>query len=181
MTAKRLFCAAVATSALASGGCDRGGGATKETVAPQAAVPARIESQHSSAGEQVTATLTLKPWNSKPGDSIQLKLLLEVKPGRDIGTLDSVPESSATRLTLQLPAELEAQGKWQAPVAGRSLLSDGHAAYSGQVEFTRTLVVKRDAAMGDYQVQCRVDYQVCDDRQCVRPAPIDLVVNVKIE
>lgn len=180
LASKRSICAAIAASALLSCGCDRGGFGSNGNGAPPA-MPNQSKSEHSCTGEQVTAKLKLKTGSAKPGDFVQLTLLLEIKPGWDLGTLDAVPEASATRLNLELPPELETQGDWLAPPAGRSLLSDGHAAYAGQVEFTRTLVVNRNAALGNYQVQCRIDYQVCNDRQCIRPAPIDLVVTVKIE
>jgi hypothetical protein len=132
-------------------------------------------------GTAVSATLRLARARARIGDQIELSVSLRVAPLWEIGTLDANPEASATRLDLELPNWLASQGAWDSPAAGQSHRPGGDQVYADEAVFSRTLVVNQGAAAGEHPVRCRITYQACDDRQCVRPAPIVLEVSLCIE
>jgi hypothetical protein len=132
-------------------------------------------------GTALSAMLRLARARARVGDTIELSVSLKVVPLWEIGTLDASSETTATRLELDLPNWLEAQGAWYEPPPGRSHRPGGGRAYADEAVFKRKLVVKEGAAAGEHPVQCRVTYQACDDRQCLRPAAILLEVPLHIE
>ena len=129
----------------------------------------------------VRATLKLARARARAGERIELAVRLNVAPLWEIRTLAAEPRSAATRLELELPSGVKAVGGWQAPEPSRSLMPDGHAAYAGEIVFTRPLLVTDAAAAGEHQIQCSVAFQACNQRQCLTPAAIDLAVPLHIE
>jgi hypothetical protein len=137
--------------------------------------------EHRVDGQVVAATLRLASAQAKPGEAVDLSVKLDVAPLWEIRTLDDEFAGAATKLALDLPAGVESPGEWQAPRPGRSVSGDGHAAYGGEVVFTRRLVVRNGTAGGDYPVRCRVSYQACDARQCLAPAEVELAATLRVE
>lgn len=131
--------------------------------------------------EYVTLKLQLSDATTSPGKEVEVRLSIEVAPRWEIGGLAIVPPAAATRIALELPEQLKAAGEWNAPPPGRSMSPDAHPAYSGNVQFSRKLIVRQHAPAGESAVRCRVTYQVCDDRQCLQPAPLELSVPLRIE
>lgn len=108
-------------------------------------------------------------------------MLFEIGPGWEIRTLDAQPESTATRLELELPTGISVANEWEAPPAARSLAPDGHAAYAASITFSRALVIASDMPAGKYAIACRVSYQVCNEQICLQPAAVELKVDVDVE
>ena len=142
---------------------------------------ADVGGEHRNDGTPVSATLGLSPSRAKAGETIELSVRLKVAALWEIHTLDAQPPLVATRLELDLPGGLETLGEWQAPEPVRSLLPGGHAAYAGEAVFTRRIAVTERAAAGEQRVQCRVSYQACNERQCLRPSAIELATVLHIE
>jgi Thiol:disulfide interchange protein DsbD, N-terminal len=177
----RLFCA-ITVCLLAAGGC----GASAVTSAPAdrqalegATADNGVEQRINDA--PVAATLRLARGRAKAGDVVELSVKLAVAPTWEIHALDAPEEATATRLALDLPSGVEAQGEWQVPEPVRSVSPDGHAVYAGEAVFTRTLVVKPGATAGEQPIKCRVSYQACNERQCLRPTAVELAVALRVE
>ncbi len=120
----------------------------------------------------MSARLSLEPQRANAGDTIEVFVSLHTAPLWEIGALDAEPPSAATQLTLQLPDGVQAQGDWLAPSPGPSSMPGGHAAYSGEVVFTRQLLVDNAAVGGDHEIRCSIGYQACDGIKCLQPAVI---------
>lgn len=137
--------------------------------------------QHHIQGQPVSATLTLPRNELKAGETIDLSIKLEIAPLWEIRSLDASPPAPATELTLDLPPGLEAVGEWQAPKPQHSSMPDGHEAYSGEVVFHRQIKASLNTEAGEKQIKSRIRYQACNDRQCLAPTAIDLVVPLRVD
>ena len=90
-------------------------------------------------------------------------------------------ETMATQLELHLPDDIATDGDWQAPRSIRSIAPDGHAVYVDEATFRQKLRVKPDASPGGRLIECRVNYQACNDQQCLEPAAVNLVATLNVE
>ncbi|HTU26337.1 MAG TPA: protein-disulfide reductase DsbD domain-containing protein, partial [Pirellulales bacterium] len=86
-----------------------------------------------------------------------------------------------TRLKLELPAGVAAEGEWVLP---RPSMLDGPTGrgpgYNGDVTFLRQLRIAKGQPLGELPIAIRVSYQACDDTICTRPEPITLRVAVEV-
>jgi len=80
-----------------------------QTFAKSQGVEHRIEEQ------QVTATLLLAQKKVQPGETVDLKVTLDIAPLWEIRSKDAHPESIATKLDLELPSGWQSQNDWQFP------------------------------------------------------------------
>ncbi|QDT92236.1 hypothetical protein [Gimesia algae] len=154
----------------------------KETSLPRASqqvsqtvVSDRVE------GQQVSVLLEVPHQRVKPGTSFPLTVKFEIAPLWEIRALDEQPANVATQLKLELSEVFQTQDDWQAPPPGRSLSSDSHPVYSGQVEFKKMIQVSKDAPPGEYKISSQVQYQACDEFRCLSPTKVKLKLTVRIE
>lgn len=171
---------AIVVCLLAAAGCGASSDAARFSDVPADATADRGV-EYRVDGRPVAATLKLARGRLKPGETVELSVELDVAPLWEIRSLDAEPQSTATRLALDLPRGLRAEGDWRAPQTGRSLSPDGHAAYAGEVVFTRTLVVTEDARAGRHDVKCQVGYQACNEQTCLRPMVVELAATLRVE
>jgi hypothetical protein len=137
--------------------------------------------EHRIDGTPVTATLRLARGRARAGETVDVSVELDVAPLWEIHTLDARPNSTATRLELELPEGFLVVGEWQAPEPLASVMPGGHGAYAGEAVFTRQIAVTDGAAAGEHRIKCRLGYQACDGRQCLQPATVELSVPLAIE
>ena len=83
-----------------------------------------------------------------------------------------------TELTLTLPDGFEPAGPWRDSPAVPSAKPGGGRALPADAGFSRPITAP--PAPGIYTVACRVRYQACDDRRCLRPAERTLTVRVSV-
>lgn len=133
------------------------------------------------ADTPVRATVHLEPARAMPGDRVELSVHLTIAPPWEIHMLDAEPTIAATRLALDLPAELHAEGEWGVPRPTPSAMPGGGAAYGGNVVFTRSIRVADAASAGPRSIACRVAYQACDGRHCCPPTEIVATATLSIE
>jgi hypothetical protein len=179
----------VSVCLLAAGGCGspssivEASGKDEKTIRAGLAVPDSgangIEQRIS--GEPVSATLRLARARVKVGEEVELTVKLEIAPLWEIRTLDAEAGFTATELRLDLPDTFEAIGNWTAPPSVRSLMPDGHAAYADEAVFTRRLRIAEGAPRGKVPIRCRVQYEACNERQCLQPTALELQVLLDVE
>lgn len=159
---------------LAVAGCD-----TQEMTAapdPQAAQASEVTAE----GTHVSASLRLSQTEVRRGEQVELSVELSVAPMWEIHTLDAQPAVSATRLDVTTPPGMKMTGEWSEPTTSRSMGPSGQGVYIGRVVFTRKLEVDSQAAIGGHEVSCSVGYQVCNDRQCLKPEVLSLAVPLAV-
>jgi hypothetical protein len=174
---------------LAAGGCGspssiaESSGKDEKTVRAGLAVPDSgvngIEQRIS--GEPVGATLRLGRARVKAGGDVEVSVKLEIAPLWEIRTLDAEAGFAATELRLDLPDAFVAIGDWMAPPPVRSLMPDGHAAYADEAVFTRRLKIAEGTPRGKVPIRCRVQYEACNERQCLQPTALELQVQLDVE
>jgi len=185
-----LYCTLLTVS-----GCEQA--ADRETIsensstAPQYEVETGFpaESQQETAlkavdraeGEQVSVLLELPGQEVKPGMSFPLTVKFKMAPLWEIRDLNAQPANIATQIKLELPDGFQQEADWQAPASGRSLASDSHPVYSGQVEFRQMIQVAPEVTPGEYDVTCQVQYQACDEFRCLSPVQKKLQVTVRVK
>ena len=134
-----------------------------------------------SEGEQVSVLLELPAEEVKPGMSFPLTVRFKIAPLWEIRDLNAQPANVATQIKLELPDGFQQEADWQAPPTGRSLASDSHPVYSGQVEFRQMIQVAPQVTPGEYDVSCQVQYQACDEFRCLSPVQKKLQVTVRVK
>jgi hypothetical protein len=141
----------------------------------------QLSSTHRVNGTPVSAVLTLEPGRVKLGDEVTLTVQLKIEPLWELRALGDHSETMATQLELHLPGDVATDGDWQAPPSTRSISPDGHPVYVDQATFRQKLRVKPDASPGGRPIECRVNYQACNDQQCLEPAAVKLVAKLTVE
>jgi outer membrane lipoprotein-sorting protein len=104
---------------------------------------------------------------------------MRIRAGYEIHTLEDPPPAIATQLECRLPALMEFQGEWSVPDAVPSLRPDGHGSYQGDVRFRRGVRVAEGAA-GEHRLECTASFQACNDKVCLRPAKVQLAIQVAV-
>jgi hypothetical protein len=115
------------------------------------------------------------------GETTELVVEFRVAPQWEIHAVDSHPDEAATRLNVELPQGIEASGEWEFPPGQASLAPGGKWVYAGSFAARLPLRVTESAASGEQQVVCRVRFQACDERQCLRPEEVELEGTLVIE
>ena len=149
-------------------------GGFKWVVAPKSMVAAATSStERPDAENPVRVTTELAPARARPGETLDLIIRLETAPTWHIYAAEaSKGPGIPTRVTLDLPEEVEAAGSWSYPEPARS--SDGQMTYEGTFEFRHRLRVKAGAGRGPFEVACQLTYQSCDPRSCRPPTTAPL-------
>jgi hypothetical protein len=168
-----LYCVAVAII-----GC---GAKIETTDQPAQSAQAKSEpaeampSEQRAQGSQVTATLQLSKDVVRNGEEVDVAIELKIAPLWEIHPLGSQPEEAATRLELITPEGIRTESEWIEPQTTRSLGASGQPVHMGKVVFRRTLVIGA-AKEGTHSITCKMRYQVCNERQCLKPETLTLQV-----
>jgi hypothetical protein len=150
---------------------------TKSEAKP-APVETALQERHV-IGSPVSATLRL-PSSAVPDAQIELEVELSIDPLWEIGELATTSGPAATRLQLELPVGIEVVGAWQTPTTIRSVAPDGHRVYIGHASFKQTLRVHAAALPGSHELHCKIQFQACNERQCLQPQAIELALPLEI-
>lgn len=141
----------------------------------------------------MTVTLRMPSGVAAPGEKLELTVELRIAPMWEIHPLGAVAEDAAvaehaaaaadvaaTHLELALPAGVTATGEWTSPGTSRSMAPDGHAVHAGRAVFTRMLNVSASAPAGEARISCKVAFQACNDRTCLKPQAVELAAPLTI-
>jgi len=132
-------------------------------------------------GKPVATVGRLPRGVAAPGDEIEVTVELAIAPLWEIYPLDATAGgAAATRLDLTLPKGVVTVGPWATPKTVRSTMPDGHAAHVGRAVFTRMIAVGASSPAGAATISCRVSFQACDDRRCLKPEAIELALPLTI-
>ncbi len=129
-------------------------------------------------GSPVNALLTIEPSRVKPGEQVAIKVRLEIEPLWEIRELGDPTHPAATSLELKLPTGITALGDWKTPRSIRSISPDGHPVYVDEADFNRELL---ELSTGEMVITCRVQFQACNDRQCLPPTAVELASSLELE
>ncbi len=129
----------------------------------------------------VVATAELSKARIVPGESVELRIALEVEPGWHIQSAkpsraDLVPTSIQLGLTEGLkPGEMRFPDGSLSPIGGERL-----SVYMGKV--TIRVAIQADAGLTSGRVPgvARVRFQACDDKRCLAPEQVELSFAVEV-
>ena len=79
------------------------------------------------------------------------------------------PGRGAAELGLLTPGGTPSGCQWEGAETTRPTGGEWEAGHVGKVVFKRTLAVDT-TAVGTHDITCKVSYQVCNERQCLKPA-----------
>jgi hypothetical protein len=137
----------------------------------------RIEVEAPRDGEPVTAAVAVLEPSAKRGDTVTLAVRVNVAFGWHVYA--DVPAGSAyptTKLDLELPDGVEADGDWQLPP---STAHDGAKVWTGELTFTRKLRVG-GKGQAHARIGCEIRYQVCNEEMCLPPAALEVSTTLPI-
>jgi hypothetical protein len=121
-------------------------------------------------------TFRLATGEASPGEKFEAVVELEVAPLWEIHALNAPPEETATLIELVLPEGMAAEGAWKAPPARQSMFPGRGMTYAGRITFVQSVSILPTATAATLNVGCRVRFQACNDRQCLRPEELMLSI-----
>ncbi|MBL8820081.1 MAG: hypothetical protein JNL58_28920 [Planctomyces sp.] len=140
-----------------------------------------LTSSESTPENPVSVLLYANRTNIKPGESFEVILELKIDAPWELHDLEATPQGHPTTLKLSLPESFESNSDWIAPKATQSQRPEGGGSYSGTCRFRRTVVVRDSSASGVFPLSCKIEYQACDVRRCLRPATVQLAGEVTVD
>jgi DsbC/DsbD-like thiol-disulfide interchange protein len=167
---------------------------SKTPIATQGKQPTRVEGEpisEDSANVEIeleepasynpfVARAVLVPANVEVPATLTFIIRAKTAPGWHVYATDGpVGISQPTRLDLQLPDGVEADGDWVFPEpaqgdAGTQLV------YEGDLVFRRRLKITDAASSGPLSVGCEITYQACDAFSCRPPESLKLEAVAKV-
>jgi thiol:disulfide interchange protein DsbD len=125
----------------------------------------------------VSVSAKLDQTQLKPGQAAKLLVTAKLEPGWHLYALTQPPPPRAAKITIDESGAFKANGKAQQPKPkvyqdpnfsepGKPFMSQ---AFQNEVTFTAPVKVKDDAQPGAQKLIAKFAYQVCDDKQCLRP------------
>ena len=154
-------------------------GAAKESPAPpRDAQPKEVES----SDQALAAKLLVRPSRSAPGAKATLVVHIKLHRGWHIAPF-AVPSgpTQPTQLSLKLPKGIQAIGDWKAPET--TTLYDGSgpsSAYVGDLMFSHELAIDSNQLTGPVEINCRLNYQACNESMCLRSNELSLGTTLEI-
>jgi len=135
-----------------------------------------IELEEPVSYKPFVAGAVLVPVNVETPGTLTFIVRAKTAPGWHIyAEGGSVGISQPTRLDLQLPDGVEADGDWTYPEPTQGPDgSDAQLIYEGEVFFRRRLKVTDAASSGRLSVGCEITYQACDAFSCRPPESLKL-------
>ena len=138
------------------------------------------------ASSATVVTVVADPFRdtASPGGEFQVILNLQIKPGwHAYANPTGVAEIPPTRVTL---AEVQGASivKVDYPAGEMKLLASSGkekvAVYEGKQQFVVHLKIDPATKAGALNLRLTVQYQACDDRSCLAPAKLEVIVPVMV-
>jgi len=129
----------------------------------------------------VIATAELSKARVVPGESVELRLILESEPGWHIQSAKpSRAELVATSVELGLeegltPGEMRFPDGSLSPIGGEKL-----SVYAGKVTIRVAIQTGRGLRPGRLPGVARIRFQACDDKRCLAPEQLELRFAVEV-
>ena len=117
-----------------------------------------------------------------PGETLTLVVRANVAEPWHIYSADGpTGVGRPTSFELTLPEGVSADSEWTNPEATVKESALGPiASYHGDIRFSVPVNVSDTAALGEQQIQCKINFQSCTDQQCLPPTSTLLTIPVSI-
>lgn len=148
---------------------------TQPSEPAKSAAGEAVPSEQRANGTQVSIVLRLSQAVVRPSDEVEVAVEMKIAPMWEIHPLAAQPAETATKLELITPAGIHAAGEWSEPKTSRSMGASGQPVHMGKAVFKRSLTID-SIAVGEHEITCKVGYQVCNERQCLKPETLTLSV-----
>ena len=143
-----------------------------------AALPAVAVARAPATRRDPVAVTLIAPAEVAAGATFPVSVRLKTRGGWELHPRTARRPWVPTELALNLPDGFEPAGPWRDPPAGPAAKTGGGRTLPADGAFSRPITAP--PAPGIYTVACRVRYQACDDRRCLRPAERTLTVRVSV-
>ena len=145
--------------------------------AVEGAKPRKADSDPARRSKAAKLTASVAPNEAKPGETVTYSVTATIQPGYHIyqyGKPSPAPGPRLTQFDFFDPAGLTLSTDWKSstkPIvkeepAFNNMLVDY---FEGEVTWTISLQVPKDAAPGSKTLRCQAGYQICDDNACSFP------------
>jgi hypothetical protein len=196
-TVSSHVCGLIAIGCIVSGGCEVRPHSTADVSEVTAeALPQSVSHIRNDSETREVQAESRKPRTNEDPVAVQLRaprlvhleseefevsVVFDVAPPFEIHSLDAAPPAIATGLELELPPGFYQIEEWTAPPTVRSQAPGGQSVHVGESTFARTIRLGDDLESGDHAVGCKVSYQACNARQCLRPVESQLTISVSVQ
>ena len=143
-----------------------------------AALPAVAVARAPASRRDPVAVTVAGPAEVAAGATFPVSVRLKTRGGWELHPRTARWPWVPTELALNLPDGFEPAGPWRGPAPVPSARPGGGGVLPADAAFARP--VTAPPAPGIYTVACRVRYQACDDRRCLRPVERTLAVRVSV-
>ncbi len=156
-------------------------GAVAPTAAPERAPAGQERSTARAQRGPVIAAAELSKARVIPGESVELRLILETEPGWHIQSArPSRAELVATSVELGLaegltPGEMRFPDGSLSPIGGEKL-----SVYAGRAAIRVTIQADASLRPGRLPGVARIRFQACDDKRCLAPEQVELRFAVEV-
>ncbi len=154
---------------------------TQSVSIPADAVEIDIELDDPTQSNALAANAAIAPTKAKAGDTVTFAVRARTADSWHIYAFDHTGVGVATKLDLELPADIEVDGQWLAPEAKPYPSAQPSLVYEGDMMFQQRLKIAAGAAPGPREVKCKFGYQTCNDSFCNPPTSVELSAIVEIE
>jgi hypothetical protein len=161
----------------ADGGPVMQSGSTPNTALTQI----EIEVDEPNPSSPLAAAAVITPATVKAGDTVTFAIRAKTADTWHIYAFDHAGVGVPTKLELELPADLEAEGEWAAPEAVPYPSIQPSLVFEGDLLFQHTLKIAGGAAPGPREVKCKFGYQTCNESFCNPPTSMELSAIVEVE
>jgi DsbC/DsbD-like thiol-disulfide interchange protein len=144
-------------------------------------VPIEIEVDDPTQSNAMTAAAAIAPAKAKAGETVTFAVRAKTAANWHIYAFDHAGVGSPTKLELELPADVTAEGAWSAPEAHPYASLEPSLVYEGDMMFQHTLKIAEGATPGPREVKCRLGYQTCNDAMCNPPTAMELSAAFQVE
>lgn len=135
------------------------------------------------ADSQITASATVNPSKVRAGETVTLRVDVQIEPGWHIYAIDRpTGPSIPTSIHFDLPKSLAWDGDWSGsePTLDDANPQEPSFVYTSSASFSRRVRVAKSAESGIATLGGNVRYQACDRFSCRAPTQLPLKAQVTI-
>lgn len=178
-----VFCAAglVGCSEPSAETADGGPGMQSASDQNTALTQIEIEVDEPNPSSPLAAAAAITPAKVQAGDTVTFAIRAKTADTWHIYAFDHAGVVVPTKLKLELPADLVAEGEWTAPDAVPYPSIQPSLVFEGDLMFQHTLQIADGAAPGPREVKCQFGYQTCNESFCNPPTSMELSAIVEVE
>lgn len=131
--------------------------------------------------DPVAADMVAEPRRVSAGGTLEVRVLVRLKPGHHIYGRDAAAAwpYSPTRLSLTLPLGISAVGEWDCPPPAQT--RGGEPVYTGAVVFRCRLRVGPEIPLGPATLAGEIQFQVCNAEACWPPDALPISASILIQ